>query len=123
MNSNPPELWAFIIANTLLFVISSVLVVLSYAAYRQSDDRTSYLTATIGFVAVVLGGLVEPGYQLVVRGDFNIDGTELLWLQTAEGLLIAAGLGLIFYAVTHHGSEERAADEDAYKFGPQETDD
>jgi len=121
--SRPPELWAFVIANTLLFIVSGVLALLSYIAYRQSDRQTSYLVAAVGFGIVVLGGLVEPVYQLVVRGDYNLNGTELLWLQAGEGLLIAGGLGLTFYAITRHGSQGVSTDEDGYRFGPQESDD
>ena len=121
--SEPPEVWAFTIANLGLFIVSSVLTILSYVAYHQSDGRRSYLLSTIGFVFVVLGGLIEPIYQLMVRGDPNLNGTELLWLQSGEGLLIAIGLGLLFYAITHHESEPTPTRETAFKFDPQELDD
>lgn len=121
--SKPPELWAFILANTGLFVISSVLTVLTYLVYRQKHGETSYLLATIGFGFVVLGGLVEPGYQLVVWGDRSLNYTELLWLQAGEGLLIASGLGLLFYSITHYDTGASSTEEETYKFGPQETDD
>lgn len=96
-----PELWAFVLANTGLFIVSSVLTGLSYLAYRR-DGRSSYKFTTIGFGFVVLGGLVDPLYQLGVRGDYNITGSELLFLQTAEALLIASGLGILFYAITRY---------------------
>lgn len=102
--ANPPELWAFIVANTLLFLISSFLAVLSYVAYRQSGGQATYLVTTAGFGFVILGGLVEPVYQLVVAGDYNVSGNELLMLQTGEGILIAFGLGLLYYAIRHHDS-------------------
>jgi len=121
--ANPPELWAFVLANIGVFLVSSVLTISSYVAYRQSDRQTSFKVAASGFGLVMLGGLVEPVYQLVVRGDTNIDGTELLWLQTGEGILIAGGLGLLFYAITHHDAGSSETDEDPYKFGPRETDD
>lgn len=97
-----PELWAFVLANIGLFIVSSVLTALSYLAYRRSNKQASYKFASIGFGLVVLGGLVEPLYQLVVRGDYNITGGELLLLQAGEGLLIASGLGILFYAITRH---------------------
>lgn len=110
--AKPPELWAFILANTGLFIISSVLTGLSYLAYRHSRGKHSYRVATLGFGFVVLGGLVEPVYQLGVRGDYNVDGTELLVLQAGESTLISMGLGLLFYAITHHdaGSSSTADD-------------
>lgn len=121
--SEPPELWAFVLANVGLFAASSVLTTLSYVAYRQSGGRSSYLLATIGFGVITLGGLVEPVYQLVVRGDPYLDSTELLWLQTGEGILIAAGLGLLFYAITQHDSGMSSTEATDYRFGPRETDD
>lgn len=129
--ANPPELWAFVLANTGLFVISSVLTGLSYLAYRQSNGQASYLRATVGFGFIVLGGLIEPAYQLGVRGDYNLDGTELLVLQTGEGVLIAFGLGLLFYAITAANSgsslandtHSTLANESSYEFGYRHPDD
>ena len=110
--AKPPELWAFILANTGLFIISSVLTALSYLAYRESEGG-SYRFATVGFGFVVLGGLVEPTYQLGVRGDYHLNGTELLLLQAGEGILIAFGLGLLFYAITRHGDGSASSEDDA----------
>ena len=101
-----PELWAFVLANALLFVVSGLLASLSYVAYRESDGRSALLTAAVGFAFVVLGGLVEPVYQIGITGgsDYGLTGTEFLWLQAGEGVLIAFGLGLLFYAITRYGS-------------------
>lgn len=101
--AEPPELWTFVLANTGLFLVSSLLTTLSFVAYRQSGGRWSYLLATAGFGFVILGGLVEPLYQLVVAGDYDVSGAELLWLQAGEGVLIAIGLGLLYVAITNHG--------------------
>lgn len=109
----PPELWAFVLANLGLFLVTSVLTALCYLAYRRSDGRSSYRFATVGFGTVVLGGLFEPAYQLGIRGDYNLTGTELLALQAGEGVLIASGLGLLFYAIACHGSESSVADRSA----------
>lgn len=103
--SKPPELWAFVIANTGLFVASGVLTALSYVAYRQSGGDSSYRAATVGFGFVVLGGLVEPVYQLGVKDGYSLNGNELLALQSGEGALITLGLGLLFWAIVNHGSE------------------
>jgi hypothetical protein len=105
--ANPPELWAFVLSNIGLFVVSITLTALSYHTYRQRGRQTSYQIATVGFGFVVLGGLVEPIYQLVLRGDYHITGAELLFLQAGETLLIAVGLGALFYAITHHKSRSR----------------
>lgn len=109
--ANPPELWAFILANTGVFLISGVLLGLSFVAYRQSHGQLSYRLAALGFGAVMLGGLVEPLYQLVVRGDTFVTQTELLWLQSSEGLLIAAGLGLLYVAIVRHTPASRGSAE------------
>lgn len=118
--TKPPELWAFILANALLFLISSLLAVLSYIAYRQSKGKRMFLTATAGFWLVVLGGLVEPLYQLGMAGDYNISGTELLWLQTGEGILIASGLGLLYFAIYNSGSGGATTDYDTRQADDQD---
>lgn len=109
-----PELWAFVLANMLLFVVSSLLTVLSYFAYRRSDGESSFLTAAVGFGFVVLGGLVEPMYQLVIRGEPALNGAELMWLQAGEGVLIASGLGLLFFAITRHDSGSPSVEDDRF---------
>lgn len=108
----PLELWAFIIANVGLFVVSSTLAGLSYIAYRRQRRRRSYRLATVGFGFVVLGGLMEPVYQLSVRADYVITRTELLLLQSGETFLLAIGLGILFYAITRHrtGGDAAASD-------------
>lgn len=121
--AKPPELWAFVLANLGLFVVSSLLTLLTFVAYRQDNGQASYLIATSGFGFLVLGGLLAPMYELGVRGDYHLIGTELLWLQAGESILLMGGLGLLFYAITHHETGSSATEEDPYKLGPQETDD
>ncbi|MFC6824105.1 hypothetical protein [Halopelagius fulvigenes] len=116
--SKPPELWAFVIANTGLFVASGVLTALSYVAYRQSGGDSSYRTAALGFGFVVLGGLVEPVYQLGVKGgDYSLTGSELLVLQSGEGALITLGLGLLFWAIVNHPGSASAAEANSEAVG------
>ena len=100
--SESPELWAFVLTNVGLFVVSSLLMALSYLAYRSRRGHQSYARSTVGFGFVVLGGLVEPVYQLGVGVDFSPTGTQLMLLEAVETILIAAGLGLLFYAITQH---------------------
>ena len=128
--AEPPELWAFVFANTVLFVFSSLLAVLSYVAYRQSDGQQSYLTAVLGFTAVVLGGLIEPTYLLGVKSGYDLTGVEVLLLQTSESALIAAGLALLFFAIVRHrsgrspGEDVRTtADDRLYEFDHRRFDD
>lgn len=115
--TSSPEMWAFILANTGLVLFSSLLMGLSYLAYKRSGGRSSYRVATIGFGFVVLGGLVDPVYQVRVGGDYVITVREFLLIQTAESVLIAIGLGVLFFAVTRHGRRSmRAADEYEYEY-------
>ncbi|WP_313690971.1 DUF7521 family protein [Halorarum halobium] len=100
-----PELWAFILANVGLFLVGSTLALLSYLAYRRNRGRRSYRLSTIGFGFVVFGGLVEPVYQLSARGDYVLTRDELLLLQSGETLLMAVGLGILFYSITTHGTD------------------
>lgn len=103
----PPELVAFLLANAGLFIVSSLLTVLTYFAYRRSERRTSYRLATVGFGCVVLGGLVDPVYLLLTPGDTYLHSSELLVMQAGESILIAMGLGLLFYAILRHDSGSR----------------
>lgn len=109
---SPPELVAFVLANSGIFLVSVLLAGLSFHAYRQSHGTRTFRLAGIGFGFVCLGGLVEPVYQLVVRGDPNLNGTELLWLQSGEGVLITIGLGLLFLSITRHSSEPPSTTDD-----------
>lgn len=109
---NPPELWAFLLANLLLFVSSSVLTGLCWLAYRQRRGGTTYLIATVGFGLVVLGGLVEPVYQFSIRDGYGLSGTELLWIETGEGVLIAAGLGLLFSGIVRYSPDSAPTSDD-----------
>lgn len=114
----PPELWAFVLANTGVFIFSSMLAALSYLAYRQSSGQLSYRFATLGFGLVVLGGLVEPAYLFGVSADYRLNATELLVLQAGEAILLASGLGILFYAITRHGAGSSSTVDDH----PAETD-
>ncbi|MFB6165774.1 MAG: hypothetical protein ABEJ31_11500 [Haloarculaceae archaeon] len=97
-----PELWAFIGANALDFVVSGSLTALSFQAYRHSGGQRSYAAATLGFASLLLAGLVEPAYHLLVLDAPVAAVEELLFLQACESILIAIGLALIYYAITHH---------------------
>lgn len=119
--SEKPELWAFVLANVGLLVVSGLLTALSYLAYRQRNGQRTYFIATTGFGFVVLGGLVEPLYQLRTGLDFTISSTEFMLLESLETVLIAMGLGLLFYTITVHGSRSSGenqpdpTDEDVYE--------
>jgi hypothetical protein len=99
--AEPPELWAFLLVNSVLLVAGSVLTALSYRAYRRMGEPTLRL-ASIGFALVTIGGLLDLGYQFGYRQDYHLGGRELLSLQTVESLTIAAGLVVIFYALTRY---------------------
>lgn len=111
--TEPHVLWVFLLAHTGLFVVSSLMAALTYCAYRHSDGQRSYVTATVGFGLVVLGGLVDPLFQLGTGILSAPTGTELLVLGSVETALIAIGLGILFYAVTQHdtGSSSVEADD------------
>lgn len=110
--AEPPELWVFLLTNVSLFVVSSLLTGLCYLAYRRRGGQRSFALATIGFGFVVLGGLVEPVYQLGIGVDFTLTGTELMLLEGTETGLIAVGLALLFYAITRHRSGSSPAGDD-----------
>ncbi|RBI58753.1 hypothetical protein DMJ13_25795 [halophilic archaeon] len=105
-----PELWAFIIANALLFISGSVLVILSFLAYYQNPGVRSYWYSTLGFGFIVLGGSISPVYRLIIRTDYHLNAAQRLLLQAGESILLAVGLGLVFYAITRHDSDSTTAD-------------
>lgn len=99
---NTLDFWAFILANTGAVTAGGLLAALSYLAYRQDPEKTSYRLATIGFGLVVLGSLVDPAYLLGWSVDFRLNSHELLVLTAIEDFLIAVGLAVIFLAITKH---------------------
>jgi hypothetical protein len=108
--AKPLVLWLFILANTLLFITSSIMLLLSSFAYYRYPRSVSYRYSTIGFGFIVLGGLVPPVYRLFIQSSYRLNVTERLLLQSGEGLLLAIGLGLLFYAITRHDSRSPRRD-------------
>lgn len=106
--AEPPEFWLFTATNVIVFVLGSIITLMSYLAYRAKPMSRSFRNATLGFAFITLGGAVEPIYQLGVRGDYNLDGREILAMQGAEGILIAIGLALLFIAITGYGRSDPA---------------
>ncbi len=104
-----PELWAFILSNVLLFISGSILLVLSSLAYYQNPRSASYRYSTIGFGFIVLGGIVGPVYRLLIRSDYHLNVSQRLLLQSGVSILLAVGLGLVFYAITRHNSGSSSA--------------
>lgn len=100
--AEPPELWAFVLANLFVFGFGATLTTLSFYAYRVHERRSSFLLSTVGFGVLTIGGIVEPLYQLGLKGDYLISGRELLVLQTIEGVFVAIGLGFLFYSIYIH---------------------
>jgi hypothetical protein len=102
--SNPPELWTFIIANVIGSALALLMTLLSFLAFRATDRSQSFRSATIGFGLLTLGTMVEPMYQLIWRGDYNLSGRELLGLQSVEAMLLGLGFGVLFYSIYVHSS-------------------
>lgn len=108
--AEPFEFWMFAIANLFVFAFGSVLTVLSFVAYRSRTADRSFRDATLGFGAITVGGLVDPIYQIGIRGDYHLTAREMLAMQAIEGGLIAVGLGLLFYAVSGYRRSDPPAD-------------
>lgn len=117
-----PELWLFIFANALLFLSGSVLLALSFFAYYRNPRVRSYRYSTIGFAFIVFGGLASPVYRLLIRSDYHLNAAQRLLLQSVEGILLAIGLGLLFYAITRHdpgsspGNDHDSLETNLYEF-------
>lgn len=99
--AEPPELWAFVVANSALVVAGGMLTGLSVRAYIRAGRRP-FLLAALGFGTITFGGLVSVVYQIGLRGDYHLGGRELLALQTIETLLITTGLAIIFWSLTQY---------------------
>ncbi len=100
--AEPPELWAFIASNLLVLLMGGTMTVLSWQAYRRNTDRASLVWAVGGFGMITFGTLVEAIYELGIRGSYELGGRELLTLHTVEGVLIALGLGALFYSLRQY---------------------
>ena len=102
---NPPGFWVYLLANFGFIAAGGLMTGLSLLAYWHSPGQRSYGIATFGFGCVVLGGLAELLYTLRFEHDFLLSSTEFLYLQAGEDVLIAGGLGLVFYAITQYDTE------------------
>ena len=96
-----PELWLFVLANAFVLFVGAELTLLSYRAYRRNGNR-ALRYAVAGFVAITLGSVGDLVYELGVRGTYELGGRELLLLHSAQSILVGAGLGVLFLAVTRY---------------------
>ncbi|WP_136689954.1 DUF7521 family protein [Halorhabdus amylolytica] len=99
--ANPPELWLFVMSNALVLVLGGAMAFLSGRAYQRTGSR-SFGLASGGFALLTLGTLVEGIYELGYRRSYELTGRELLALHTVEGVLVAAGLAVLFYSLQQH---------------------
>lgn len=98
-------LYAYILANVGFVVIGGLLATLSYRSYCHHPGQRSYAIAALGFVCVLLGGLFETTYVFYSGSDFLFSNAEYLSLQIVEDVLLATGLGLLFYGITQHDAD------------------
>lgn len=108
-----PELLVYVLVNAGFVAISGLLASLSFYAYRREPDQRSYAIATVGFGCIILAGLFESIYALVIEPDLVLTGSEFLYLQAAEDLVIALGLGLLFVAIINHDTDASRVEDDA----------
>lgn len=97
--AEPPELFAFVASNLIFVGFGCLLTALSYLAHRSRSEDATFRTAAVGFGLLALGGAVEPVYELGLVGGYRLAGRELLALQTAEGVLLALGLGMLLFSI------------------------
>ena len=96
--SQPVEFWTTVSTNLVVFVIGSILAVISYLAHRREQDR-SFQIAALGFVFVTLGNLTILVFQTIVKRSYFLTGVELLRAQTMEGGLLLIGFLSLFYSL------------------------
>lgn len=97
-----PAFLLFIVSNLLVLGVGGVLTALSFAAFRRSSRNAAFRSAAAGFFLITLGTLIDPIYELGTRGIYHLSRSELLLLHSFKGLLIAAGLGGLFYSLRQH---------------------
>lgn len=92
------EIIGFVAVNILTLIFGGILSALSYRAYSRRKIK-SFKIATIAFVIITIGSVIEAIYEIGVRRSFELSGQELIILHSAESLLLAIGLGLLFYSI------------------------
>lgn len=102
--AEPLEFWTYVLTNFMMFGFGLMLTGLSYFAYRTDKTRFALRNATIGFGLLTIGGLVAPLYQIGYKTQYQLDGRELLAIQSVEGLFLAAGLGMLFYSIYRYSN-------------------
>lgn len=110
--AEPPEFWTYVLTNFMMFGFGITLTGLSFFAYLADRSRVSLRQATIGFGLLTIGGLVAPAYQLGLKGEYTLTGSELLVVQSVEGVFLAAGLGTLFFSVYRYSNGSRHEDVD-----------
>ncbi|GAA0255314.1 hypothetical protein ACFFQF_16720 [Haladaptatus pallidirubidus] len=95
----PAEFFGFIFANILTLLFGSILTLLSYRAYHLRKTQP-FKFATIGFAVITFGSILEAIYEVGVRRSFDLSSQELIALHSVESLLLALGLGLLFYSIS-----------------------
>lgn len=102
--AEPLEFWTYVVTNFMMFGFGLLLTGLSYFAYRSDKTRLALRNATIGFGLLTVGGLIAPLYQIGYKTQYQLDGRELLAVQSVEGLFLAAGLGMLFYSIYRYSN-------------------
>lgn len=113
--AEPFEFWTYVLTNFMMFGFGLMLTGLSYLAYRTDKTRFALRNATIGFGLLTIGGLVAPLYQIGYKTQYQLDGRELLAIQSVEGLFLAAGLGMLFYSIYRYSNGEQYQHADTFE--------
>lgn len=113
--AEPLEFWTYVLTNFMMFGFGLMLTGLSYFAYRTDKTRFALRNATIGFGLLTIGGLVAPLYQIGYKTQYQLDGRELLAIQSVEGLFLAAGLGMLFYSIYRYSNGEQYQHVDTFE--------
>lgn len=108
--ANPPGFWGYVLVNAGVATVSAGLLGLSVLAYRRDRRQRSYVIAAVGFGCILLSELPELVFSSFRAPDYAFTASEFLFLQAGEDLLLALGLGLLFFAITRHRPESSRAD-------------
>lgn len=101
MRAAPIQFAVFLALKGIILVGGGALAAVGFGVYRRTGNAT-FRRAAVGFAMVTLGATVDAVYgiyEVLFRRQYALTGVELLAVNTVESLLIAGGLGLLFYSI------------------------
>lgn len=91
-------MWAFGISNVIVFLLILTLAAIAFKTYER-ERMVPFLIASIGFLILAFGSILEGIYEFGVNEGYQTFGEELYLLRTAEATLLALGVVLLLISL------------------------